>query len=87
VITCAVLGGANIYGGEGKISGTILASLLIGYLKYGLQMVNITAHQTNVFLGLLLITSISGVYFWEKYNDRYKNKRAFKLLKTKTTFD
>ncbi|UCE08670.1 MAG: autoinducer 2 import system permease LsrD [bacterium] len=85
VITCAVLGGANIYGGEGKIIGTVLASLLIGYLKYGLQMVNITAHQTNVFLGLLLITSISGVYFWGKYNDRYKNKKAFKILKTRRT--
>jgi len=87
VITCVVLGGANIYGGEGKIIGTILASLLIGYLKYGLQMVNITAHQTNVFLGLLLIMSISGVYFWEKYNDRYKNKRVFNLLRTRRTFD
>jgi len=87
VITCVVLGGANIYGGEGKIVGTILASLLIGYLKYGLQMVNITAHQANVFLGLLLIMSISGVYFWEKYNDKYKNKRVFNLLRTRRTFD
>ncbi len=87
VITCVVLGGANIYGGEGKMIGTILASLLIGYLKYGLQMANITAHQANVFLGLLLILSISGVYFWEKYNDRYKNKRAFNLLRTRRTFD
>ena len=85
VITCAVLGGANIYGGEGRIGGTLLASLLIGYLKYGLQMVNITAHQTNVFLGLLLIISISGVFFWGKYNDIYKNRRVFKLLKSKQT--
>ncbi len=85
VITCAVLGGANIYGGEGRIVGTVLASLLIGYLKYGLQMVNITAHQTNVFLGLLLILSISGVFFWGKYNDRYKNRKAFKMLQSKQT--
>jgi AI-2 transport system permease protein len=86
VITCAVLGGANIYGGEGRIGGTLLASLLIGYLKYGLQMVNITAHQTNVFLGLLLIISISGVFFWGKYNDIYKNRRAFRILRSKHTF-
>ena len=79
VITCAVLGGANIYGGEGRIIGTLLASLLIGYLKYGLQMVNITSHQTNVFLGLLLVTSISAVHFWGKFTDAYKNKRAFNL--------
>lgn len=80
VITCAVLGGANIYGGDGRIVGAVLASLLIGYLKYGLQMVNITAHQTSVFLGLLLILSISGVFFWRKYNDLYKNRKVFKRL-------
>ncbi|PID56485.1 autoinducer 2 import system permease LsrD [candidate division KSB3 bacterium] len=80
VITCAVLGGANIYGGEGRILGAVLASLLIGYLKYGLQMVHITAHQTSVFLGLLLIISISGVYFWRKYNELYKNRKAFAQL-------
>lgn len=84
VITCAVLGGANIYGGEGRIIGAVLASLLIGYLKYGLQMVNITAHQTSVFLGLLLIMSISGVFFWRKYNERYKNRKAFARLRTQS---
>ncbi len=85
VITCAVLGGANIYGGDGRIVGAVLASLLIGYLKYGLQMVNITAHQTSVFLGLLLIMSISGVFFWRKYNDLYKNRRAFTRLRSQPT--
>ena len=78
VITCAVLGGANIYGGEGSIIGTFLASLLIGYLKYGLQMVNITSHQTNVFLGFVLIASISGRYFWEVISTNIKNKKAVK---------
>ncbi len=78
VITCAVLGGANIYGGEGSIIGTLLASLLIGYLKYGLQMINITSHQTNVFLGFVLIASISGRYFWELISTNIKNKKAVK---------
>ncbi len=83
VITCAVLGGANIYGGEGSIIGTFFASLLIGYLKYGLQMINITSHQTNVFLGFVLIASISGRYFWEIITTNIKNKRAVKEASTK----
>ncbi len=83
VITCAVLGGANIYGGEGSIVGTFFASLLIGYLKYGLQMINITSHQTNVFLGFVLIASISGRYFWEVISTNIKNKRAVKETSTK----
>lgn len=83
VITCAVLGGANIYGGEGSIVGTFLASLLIGYLKYGLQMINITSHQTNVFLGLVLIASISGRYFWGLISTNIRNKRAVKEVGAK----
>jgi AI-2 transport system permease protein len=78
VITCTVLGGASIYGGTGSIIGTALASLLIGYLKYGLQMIKITSHQTNVFLGIVLIVSISGRYFWEQISTRHKNKMALK---------
>lgn len=78
VITCAVLGGASIYGGTGSIIGTALASLLIGYLKYGLQMIRITSHQTNVFLGIVLVASISGRYFWEQFSSRHKNKMALK---------
>jgi AI-2 transport system permease protein len=81
VITCAVLGGANIYGGEGSIIGTLFASLLIGYLKYGLQMINITSHQTNVFLGLVLILAISGRYFWDVLSTNYKNREAVKSFK------
>jgi len=83
VITCAVLGGASIYGGTGSIIGTALASLLIGYLKYGLQMIRITSHQTNVFLGIVLIASISGRYFWEQFASRRKNKMALKPSKNK----
>jgi AI-2 transport system permease protein len=78
VITCTVLGGASIYGGTGSIIGTTLASLLIGYLKYGLQMIKITSHQTNVFLGIVLIVSISGRYFWGQMSSRHKNKMALK---------
>jgi AI-2 transport system permease protein len=81
VITCAVLGGASIYGGTGSILGTALASLLIGYMKYGLQMIRITSHQTNVFLGIVLIASISGRYFWERFSSQHKNKMALKNIK------
>jgi len=78
VITCTVLGGASIYGGTGSIIGTALASLLVGYLKYGLQMIKITSHQTNVFLGIVLVVSISGRYFWEQVITKHKNKMALK---------
>ncbi|MDI9464465.1 MAG: autoinducer 2 import system permease LsrD [Bacillota bacterium] len=82
VITCVVLGGASINGGSGSIFGTLLASLLIGYLKYGLQMIRVSAQATNVYMGLVLIATISGRYFWELYSARLKNRAATAVQKT-----
>ncbi len=76
VVTCAVLGGASIYGGEGSILGTFIASLFIGYLKYGLQMVGVSSQETQVFLGVVLIAAISSRFFWAKYSASYRNRRA-----------
>lgn len=76
VITAAVLGGASIYGGKGSIIGTVLASFLIGYLKYGLQMIRVSSQATNVYLGLILIATISGRYFWGKYSSARENKKV-----------
>jgi len=76
VITCAVLGGASIYGGTGSIIGTIIASLFIGYLKYGLQMVGVSSQSTQVYMGVVLIAAISVRYFWNIYSNKAKNKKA-----------
>ncbi len=76
VITCAVLGGASIYGGSGDIIGTLMASLLIGYLKYGLQMVGVSSQATSVYLGMVLICAIAGRYLWDKYYGALVNRRA-----------
>jgi AI-2 transport system permease protein len=76
VVTVAVLGGASIYGGKGTMIGTFIASLFIGYLKYGLQMAGISSQETQVFLGVVLIGTISGRFFWDIYTNVRKNKKA-----------
>lgn len=60
VITAVVLGGANIYGGAGSIIGTAIASLLIGYLQQGLQMVGISNEISSALSGALLILVLIG---------------------------
>lgn len=42
-VTAAVLGGASIYGGQGSILGTLLATFVIGYLQQGLQAAGVPA--------------------------------------------
>ncbi|WP_142340538.1 ABC transporter permease [Bacillus thuringiensis] len=58
IITAVVLGGTLITGGKGSIFGTVLASIFIGLMQYGLQMTGLTNEQSNVVIGIILILSV-----------------------------
>ena len=57
-ITAAVLGGANIFGGEGSIAGTVIALFVLGLLQNGLTLANVSADVQTIVVGSLLILSI-----------------------------
>jgi len=58
VIAMVVLGGVSTAGGKGRIGGPILAIFIIGYLNYGLGLINISAQILLIIIGTLLITSV-----------------------------
>ncbi|GIO16549.1 branched-chain amino acid ABC transporter permease [Cohnella xylanilytica] len=58
VIAMVVLGGVSTAGGKGRMAGAILAVFLIGYLRYGLGLVNVSAQTMLVIIGLLLIFAV-----------------------------
>jgi ribose/xylose/arabinose/galactoside ABC-type transport system permease subunit len=57
-ITVAVLGGTNIFGGQGGIPGTVLAVLIVTTMQTGLQLANIQPAWQLGAIGVLLIGSI-----------------------------
>lgn len=57
-VTIAVLGGAHIFGGIGRISGTVLAVLIVTTLQVALQLANISQAWQLAAIGLLLIGSV-----------------------------
>lgn len=59
-ITIAVLGGVNIFGGEGSMASVGLATLVIGSISYGLSYVNANPVYEQGVIGLVLIISIVG---------------------------
>ncbi|THF78080.1 ABC transporter permease [Cohnella fermenti] len=59
VIAMVVLGGISTSGGKGRMIGAILAIFLIGYLRYGLGLVNVSAQTLLIIIGLLLIVAVS----------------------------
>ena len=58
VIAMVVLGGVSTSGGKGRMAGPLLAIFIIGFLNYGLGLVNIPAQVLLIILGLLLILSV-----------------------------
>ena len=58
-ITVAVLGGANIFGGEGSLGGTLLAVLIVTMVATGLQLANINSVWQLGAVGVILLASVS----------------------------
>jgi ribose/xylose/arabinose/galactoside ABC-type transport system permease subunit len=56
-ITIAVLGGVLISGGAGRVSGVVLATLLVAFLNGGLTLLGVQSQYQLAALGLLLIAS------------------------------
>jgi rhamnose transport system permease protein len=59
VIAMVVLGGVSTSGGKGRIIGPVLAVFIIGFLSYGLGLVNISAQVLLIIIGALLIVSVA----------------------------
>lgn len=54
-IAAVVLGGTNLFGGEGNVGGTIVGALLMGVLGNGLNLLNVSAFWQRVIMGTVII--------------------------------
>jgi len=54
-VAVAVLGGIEITGGKGKITGTVLASLIFAVLANGLNLIDISTFIQTMITGFVLI--------------------------------
>ncbi|WGV18157.1 ABC transporter permease [Fuscovulum ytuae] len=59
IVTMVVLGGVNILGGSGRITGVVLAALIMGMVTFGFGLLNVPGIVMSIFLGLLLIGTIA----------------------------
>jgi rhamnose transport system permease protein len=54
-ISMVVLGGISTVGGKGNFPGTVISIFIIGLLKYGLGLINVTSQTMLVIVGAILI--------------------------------
>ncbi len=57
VIACVVVGGTRISGGDASVIGTLLGLLIIGILRYGLDMAGVDSENIVIVVGALLIVT------------------------------
>ncbi len=58
VIAACVLGGVNIAGGSGKISGIVLGALLLGILNNALPLINVSPFWQNAIQGFIILIAV-----------------------------
>lgn len=59
IVTMVVLGGISILGGSGTIGGVVIAAFVMGLVTFGLGLLNVPGIVMSIFVGLLLIITIS----------------------------
>jgi len=58
VIAACVIGGASFSGGEGNIGGAMLGALIMGVLRNGCNLLNISNFWQQVFIGIIIIIAV-----------------------------
>ncbi|MDR2110862.1 MAG: ABC transporter permease [Spirochaetaceae bacterium] len=58
VILAILLGGTSLAGGEGTIEGTLVASIIVGVLSNGLNMMGVHTFYQYIIKGLVLVLAV-----------------------------
>jgi rhamnose transport system permease protein len=75
VVTATLLGGVNIFGGEGTIAGVVLAVFVIGVLRNGLTLADVSPDKQSVVVGALLILSVAGPTAVRRLRSAWSSRR------------
>ncbi|MBN2324231.1 MAG: ABC transporter permease [Spirochaetes bacterium] len=76
VITICLLGGVYIFGGKGSIIGVVIAALMIGYVHYGLSILNVQEQVIRIFTGGLLIIALLIPTIASRFRASVKHRRG-----------
>lgn len=59
IIAAVVIGGASLSGGRGTIIGTVVGTLLIGFLRNGCTLLRISTNVQLIVIGAIIIVAVS----------------------------
>ena len=65
-IAAAVIGGASMSGGSGKVAGAILGALFMASIDNGMSMMNMDAYWQYAVKGVILVSAVWFDIYWKK---------------------
>lgn len=65
-IAAVVIGGTALSGGQGRIIGTLVGALMLGILRNGLTIVNVSSFFQQIIIGAVIIIAV----FADKLNEK-----------------
>ena len=66
VIAACVIGGASLFGGQGTIGGTLIGAFLMGVIRNGAVLLNITQYYQMVVIGVIIWLAV----WWDQVRRR-----------------
>lgn len=57
-IAAVVIGGVSLFGGEGRISGTLIGALILAVLETGLVMIDVQTFYKYIVVGVIVIMAV-----------------------------
>lgn len=72
VIAACVIGGASLSGGEGTIAGAIIGALIMGVLRNGCNLLDISAFWQQIAIGTIIIAAV--------FADQYRKHKSARLV-------
>jgi ribose transport system permease protein len=58
-IASVIIGGASVSGGVGTILGTIIGAAIMGVLRNGLVLLNVSAYWQQTVMGCVIILAVT----------------------------
>ena len=57
-VASSVIGGISLTGGVGSVWGTLMGAMIIGVIKNGLNLLNVSSYLQQVVTGLIVIAAV-----------------------------
>jgi len=76
-VAAVVIGGTSLFGGEGRISGTVVGALIIGVVKSGLVSMGVDSVWQFIIVGAIIIFAVlvnQAQEYVEKQQEKHENE-------------